>query len=142
MLSPITSILNQTLSTGIFPDRMKKWYRYTIVWSFQWKYFLYESQYGFRTLHSPELASFEIIDFISKELDNGKLPIGVFIDLSKAFDTLDHTILLYKLLWYGIKETKLAWFISYLANKTQFVSYDGTNSCILSITTGVSQGSI
>ena len=54
---------------------------------------LYKSQYGFRTLHSTELASLEIIDIISKYLDNGKLPVGVFLDLSKDFDTLDHTIL-------------------------------------------------
>ena len=66
---------------------------------------LYKSQYGFRTLHSTELASLEIIDIIGKDLDNGKLPIGVFLDLSKAFDTLYHTILLDKLLYYGIKGT-------------------------------------
>ena len=103
---------------------------------------LYKSQYGFRTLHSTELASLEIIDIIGKDLDNGKLPIGVFLDLSKAFDTLDHTILLDKLLYYGIKGTELAWFKSYLTNRTQFVSYNGTNSGTLSITTGVPQGSI
>ena len=44
------------------------------------------------------------MDIIGKDLDNGKLPIGVFLDLSKAFDTLDHTLLLDKLLYYGIKE--------------------------------------
>ena len=103
---------------------------------------LYKSQYGFRTLHSTKLASLEIIDIIGKDLDNGKLPIGVFLDLSKAFDTLDHTILLDKLLYYGIKGTELAWFKSYLTNRTQFVSYNGTNSRTLTITTGVPQGSI
>ena len=103
---------------------------------------LYKSQYGFRTLHSTELASLEIIDIIGKDLDNGKLPIGVFLDLSKAFDTLDHKILLDKLLYYGIKGTELAWFKSYQTNRTRFISYDGTNSCTLSITTGVPQGSI
>ena len=103
---------------------------------------LYKSQYGFRTLDSTELASWEIIDIIGKDLDNGKLPIGAFLDLSKAFDTLDHTILLDKLLYYTIKGTELAWFKSYLTNRTQFVSYNGTNSRTLSITTGVPQGSI
>ena len=57
---------------------------------------LYKSQYG-RTLHSIETASLEITDIITKELDGGKLPIGIFLDLSKAFDTLDHNILLKKL---------------------------------------------
>ena len=93
-------------------------------------------------MHSTELASLEIIDITSKDLDNGKLLIGVFLDLSKAFDTLDHTILLDKLLYYGIKGTERAWFKSYLSNRTQFVSYDGTNLCTLSITTGMPQGSI
>ena len=103
---------------------------------------LYKSQYGFRTLHSTELTSLEIIEIIGKDLDNGKLPIGVFLYLSKAFDTLDHTILLDKLFYYGIKGTELAWFKSYLTNRAQFVSYNGTNSHTLSITTGVPQGSI
>ena len=82
------------------------------------------------------------MDVISKDLDYGKLFIGVFLDLSKAIDTLDHPMLLDKLLYYGIKGTKLAWFKSYLSNRTQFVSYDGTNSWTLSITTGVPQSSI
>ena len=93
-------------------------------------------------MHSTELASLEILDIIGKDLDNGQLLIGVFFYLSKACDTLDHTILLDKLLHYGIKGTELAWSKIYLTNRTQFVNYDGTNSCTLSITTGVPQGSI
>ena len=74
----------------------------------QYEYFnkyniLYKSQCGFRTLHSTELAPLEIVDIISKGMDNGKLPIGVFLDSPKAFDTFDHTILLNKLFYYGIK---------------------------------------
>ena len=103
---------------------------------------LYKSQFGFRTLHSAELESLEIIDIIGKDLDSGKLSVGVFLDLSKAFDTLDYTILLDKLLYYGIIGTELALFNSYLTKRIQFVSYDGTNSRTLSITTGVPQGSI
>ena len=60
---------------------------------------LYKSQYGFHTLHSTELASLEIIDIIGKDIDSGKLPIGIFLNLSKAFDKLDHMILLNKLLY-------------------------------------------
>ena len=66
-------------------------------------------------------------------------PLGYFLIY---FDTLDHTILLDKLLYYGIKGTELAWFKSYLTNRSQFVSDNGTNSHTLSITTGVPQGSI
>ena len=68
-----------------------------------------------------------MIDIIGKDQDNGKLPTGVFLDLSKAFDTLDHTILFDKLFYYGIKGTELAWFKSYLAIRTKFVNYDGIN---------------
>ena len=68
--------------------------------------------------------------------------LGYFLIFQKAFDTLDHTILLDKPLYYGIKGTELAWFKSYLSNRTQFVRYDGTNSRTLSITTSVPQGSI
>ena len=104
--------------------------------------FCIKASIDFALFNSTELASLEIIDIIGKNLDNGKLPIGVFLDLSKAFDTLDHTISLDKQLYYGIKVTALAWFKSYLTNRTQFVSYDSTNSRTLSITTGVPQGSI
>ena len=103
---------------------------------------LYKSQYGFRTLHSTELASMEIIDIIMQDLDKGKLPIGVFLDLSKAFDTLDHSILLHKLSYYGIKGKSLSWFQSYLSNRSQFVSFSSTKSSMLPVTTGVPQGSI
>ena len=81
-------------------------------------------------------------DIIGKDLDDGKLDIGLFLDLSKAFDTVGHTILLDKLLYYGIKRIELAWFESYLTNRTQFIRYDGLTSCISSITTDLPQGSI
>ena len=58
---------------------------------------LYESQYGFRKLHSTELAALEFTDRISQELDAKKIPFSIFLDLSKAFDTLDHNVLLSKL---------------------------------------------
>ena len=58
---------------------------------------LYKSQYGFRGNHSTEYAALELIDHISNNLDNGKVPSSIFLDLSKAFVTLDHTILNQKL---------------------------------------------
>ena len=103
---------------------------------------LYDSQYGFRAGHSTELASIELIDRITQDLDKGKIPISIFLDLSKAFDTLDHVILLQKLNYYGIKSVELKLFQDYLQNRTQYVSYDKTNSDMYRISTGVPQGSI
>ena len=58
---------------------------------------LFDSQYGFRKQHSTELAALELIDRIHKSMEDGQIPVSIFLDLSKAFDTLDHTILLSKL---------------------------------------------
>ena len=74
------------------------------------------------------LASIELIGRITEDLDKGKIPISIFLDLSKAFDTLDHVILLQKLNYYGIKSVELKLFKDYLQNRTQYVSYDKTNS--------------
>ena len=65
----------------------------------------YESQYGFRKHHSTELAALEFTDRImriKKEMDAKKMPFSIFLDLSKAFDTFDHSVLLSKLQYYGI----------------------------------------
>ena len=67
---------------------------------FNKKKLFYKSQYGFRKHHSTEFACLEFIDRTLHELDKGEFTISIFIDLSKAFDTLDHSILLYRLLWY------------------------------------------
>ncbi len=103
---------------------------------------LYSSQYGFREGHSTEFAALEMIDRVVQQMDNDEIPINIFLDLSKAFDTLDHKILLHKLKHYGIKDKSLKLFQSYLFDRKQFVEYDGTKSDTLSITTGVPQGSV
>ena len=87
-----------------------------------------------------ELAALELADRISQYLDNGEIPIAIFLDLSKAFDTLDHKILLSKLEYYGIKGTALKWFESYLSNRSQYVIYDNTKSQQSPVFTGVPQG--
>ena len=72
----------------------------------------YHSQYGFRQKHSTELAATELIDRVIQELDKGNTPISIYLDLSKAFDTIDHTILIHKLEYYGIKNKALDLFKS------------------------------
>ena len=103
---------------------------------------LYASQYGFRQEHSTELASLEFTDQVMHHLDNNEIPLTIFLDLSKAFDTLDHDILLDKLRYYGVKHASLNWFQSYLCNRYQYVDYNGTVSSKLPLSTGVPQGSI
>ena len=102
----------------------------------------YDSQYGFRKYHSTELAALELVDRIHKEIDENKIPFSVFLDLSKAFDTLDHDILLHKLQYYGITGTALDWFRSYLTERYQYVDYNGASSSMKFLTTGVPLGSI
>ena len=99
-------------------------------------------QYGFREGHSTESATLDLSDRILNTLDNNEYPLAIFMDLSKAFDTLDHNILLSKLSYYGINGTALSWFKSYLSNRSQYVEVQNQKSTTLPITTGVPQGSI
>ena len=91
---------------------------------------LCESQYGVRKYHSTELAALEFTDRIRQEMDAKKIPFSVFVDLSKAFDTIDHTILWTKLHYYGIRDAALNWFKSCLSKRTQYVKCNGSSSSI------------
>ncbi len=102
----------------------------------------YHSQYGFRNEHLTEFAAMEIVDRIMTEMDKNETPINIYLDLSKAFDTLDHQILLNKLEYYGVRGTSLNLFQNYLTNRKQYVDYDNVKSSVIEITTGVPQGSI
>ena len=75
-------------------------------------------------------------------MDKGEVPLAVFLDLSKAFDTLDHHILLEKLDFYGVTGKANNLIKSYLTNRKQFVDYDNCKSDMAEITTGVPQGSV
>ena len=103
---------------------------------------LSNQQFGFRSKRSTELAATLFIDDIRRHADNKMLVGCVFIDFSKAFDTLSHAKLLQKLSAYGIKDTELSWFTDYLFNRKQIVLYNGQCSSISSIKCGVPQGSI
>ena len=103
---------------------------------------LFKFQFGFQENHSIDHALISMTETIRKSLDNKKYGCGVFIDLQKAFDTVNHNILLSKLEHYGIRGNALCSFWSYLTDRTQFVSISGKNSCPLGITCGVPQGSV
>ena len=79
---------------------------------------------------------------ITDDLDKGNCSIGIFIDLSKAFDTVDHKLLLRKMEHYGIKCNALLWFTSYLSYRIQYVSLNHTNSETLPVTCGIPLGSL
>ena len=85
---------------------------------------LSKHQYGFRVNRSTEHALIDFIDKITKAIDEGKYSIGIFLDLSKAFDTIDHRILLRKLDHYGIRGVAKDWFENYLYNRKQIVKYN------------------
>ena len=92
--------------------------------------------------HSTELAALEFIDKIIHSMDRGHIPVGMFVDLSKAFDTIDHGILLAKLGFYRVKGISNKLLKNYLTHRQQYVSLEDTDSNLLGIKTGVPQGSI
>lgn len=103
---------------------------------------LYSSQYGFRKAHSTQHAILDIVEAIQKNMDSGLFSCGVFIDLKKAFDTVNHNILLGKLEHYGFRGIINQWFSSYLASRFQTTQNNSHISDKLEITCGVPQGSV
>ena len=103
---------------------------------------IYPLQFGFRKHHSTNDTLINITENIRSALDNGKFACGIFVDLQKAFDTVDHVILLKKLEHYGIRGIGNSWLESYLNDRSQFVSISGFDSALKSISHGVPQGSV
>ena len=106
------------------------------------KQILNNSQFGFRKNMSTALAIIELVEEITTAIDEGKTTVGVFIDLKKAFDTVDHNILVKKLEHYGIRGLAKNWVCSYLENRRQYVCINDSNSECLDVKCGVPQGSI
>ena len=106
------------------------------------KNILIDQQFGFREHYSTYMAVMNMYDGLSTAIDNKEFAVGVFIDLSKAFDSLDHDILLQKLSHYGIRGVVLNLFRSYLQNRYQYVAYNDSNSPLERIVCGVPQGSV
>ena len=103
---------------------------------------IYDLQFGFRNNHSTNHALIDLTEDIRESLDNNNLAIGVFIDLQKAFDTVQHDILLYKLDHYGIRGVANDWLRSYLSNRHQVVCINGIDSNLKFTNIGVPQGSV
>ena len=177
LIKPLTLLINQTLSTRIFPNELKisrvrpsfkngdtsntnnykpisllplisKIFKYAIfhqLFDYMSHNALFcQEQFGFRTGHSTELSSLHLTDYLIKWMDPGSTPLNIYIyiDLSKAFDTLDHSILLSKLSYYGITGCENKLFVSYLSNRHQYVECTNSQSVTKLITTGVPQCSI
>jgi len=103
---------------------------------------LNSKQFGFRSNHSTSMAVTELVDKVNNAIEKGETTIAVYLDLSKAFDTINHNILLYELDHYGFRGIVLDWFKSYLHNRTQYVYFNNVKSNPLNILCGVPQGSI
>ena len=103
---------------------------------------LYNIQFGFRKNHSTAIALTIFNDKISKALYDGEYVLGVFLDFSKVFDTVNHDILLHKLYAYIIRGVTHDWIKSYLSSRVQYVVYNDAESMKKYVTYGVPQGSI
>ena len=175
LIKHLTLLINQSLSTGIFLNKLKisrvepllkkgKAYLFSnyrpisllpslskvyehVVFEQLFNYMevnslFYKDQYGFRPGHSTELASSRFVNELVQNMDNFKIPTSILIDLSKAFDTLNHDITLNKLKFYGISGIALKFFSNYLTGRLQYVDYLENASQVQSIVMGVPQGSV
>ena len=97
---------------------------------FQKHNIFYKYQFGFRKNHATASALTEVIDYIYKSLDEGNYVFGIYIDLKKAFDTVQHKILLHKLQHYGIRGLTFHCFETYLSKRKQFIVINDTQSDI------------
>ena len=130
-------ISNFTIFSKVFEKRTSK---YIIEFMDENKLF-YCNQFGFRKQHSTCHAIIVLIEKVAKALGTGKI-VGVFLDLKKSFDTVDHTILLRKLQSYAIRGNVHAWLYSNLNNRSQYVHFNDYNTDRKHITHGIPHGSI
>ena len=106
------------------------------------RYLIYNKQFSFRSHHATDHAVLSIIDPVQKAIEDCDYSCGVFLDFSKAFDTVDQNTLLSKLEFYGIRGVVKDWCSSYLRNRTQMVSLGSVNSDIQTAFCVVPQGSL
>ena len=171
----ITLIINQSITTGIFPDQLKvakvvpifkkndqsdiKNYRpisvlpnisklfENVMQTQLMEYFtshnlLASQQYGFRSNRSTELAALELMDRNVNCMNQNSCPINIYLDLSKAFDSLKYDILLSKLHYYGLQNNALRLLKSYLHGRSQYVQIENAKSCSHPVLCGIPRGSV
>ena len=100
------------------------------------------NQFGLREKHSKMHATLLITDNVQLAIEDGQFSCGIFLDLSKAFDTVDHSILIRKLGHYGIRGIANDCLTSYVHNRRQYVTIGSSKSDELVVTHGVPQGSV
>ena len=103
---------------------------------------LFDFQFGFRKNYSTSIAVLDVVNMIQNELFRGNYVLGVFMDLQKAFDTVNLSILLKKLEYYGFRGRCLEWFRSYLEDRPQFTAINGSTSPLRNTTCGIPQGTV
>ena len=103
---------------------------------------LYTSVYHYNWNNSSHHALITLVNKITQSLDSGDMVIGIFLELKKAFDTVNPQILVKKLYSYGMRGQLINWFKSYLENRSQYVTYNENRSDIRDVICGVPQGSI
>ena len=167
--SPLCYIFNLSFKDGVFPCKLKiarvtpiyKAGNYRpisilpcfskllerIMYNRLYTYFtkhdiLYKKQFGFQTNHSTAHTIIQLVQELMHSFDENKFTLGVFIDLSKAFDTVNHEILITKLENYGVRGSNIKWFSNYLEGRKQFICFGEKNTELENITYGVPQGSI
>ncbi|CAB3992510.1 Hypothetical predicted protein [Paramuricea clavata] len=139
IFSSLTYIINLSIRNGVFPNDWKRarFYGYLID-----NNLLSSSQHGFRPLHSTLTTLLISTNNWYQNIDKGLFNGILLLDLKKAFDTVDHPILLKKLEMYGVDPNSINWFRSYLTGRNQCTSINGTLSSLLPVTCGVPQGSV
>ena len=126
---------------SIFNKLLEKLMYNRLLHFLEMKNIFYDKQFGFLAKRSTDQAVLSIIDKIQKAIDEQVFSCGIFLDFSKAFDTVNHAILIKKIEHYGIRGIAKSWFESYLSNRQQITIINNITSPPLAITCGVPQGS-
>ena len=126
---------------SIFNKLLEKLIYNRLLHFLEMKNIFYDKQFGFLAKRSTDQAVLSIIDKIQKAIDEQVFSCGIFLNFSKAFDTVNHAVLIKKLEHYGIRGIAKSWFESYLSNRQQTTIINNITSPPLAITCGVPQGS-